>query len=144
MDIDQEIAKLINELGRLSQKERLEKDYGSLTVLNLQLLAYIYFSDRSPKMREIAESIGVSLPSISAMIDRLESDELVKRVHDTKDRRTVQAQLTDKGRHIIQLQIDKSTNTIKDALIGLSDADKQVVLDFFRTYTDNAKKQLAR
>jgi DNA-binding MarR family transcriptional regulator len=141
MDIDQEIAKLINELGRISQQQRPCQEFNNLTVLNIQVLTYIFFSDKPPKMRDIAEAIGLSLPSVSTIVDRLEEIDLVIRVHDEQDRRAVQAHLTSKGHDIIQSEIEKATSSIKKGLSGLNNKDKQTVLNFFQAYAGAIKKQ---
>ncbi len=141
MDIDQEIAKLLGELGRLSQQQRPSRELHNLTVLNIQVLTYIFFNDRPPKMRDIAEAIGLSLPSVSTIVDRLEELDLVTRVPDKLDRRVVQAHLTPKGRGIIQTQIELTSAGIKKGLSGLRDEDKLTVLNFFQTYTAAMKEQ---
>lgn len=134
MDLDQEIAKLTGEIGRQLQSERLNQDFGNITVLNLQLLAYIYFSDIPPKMRDIADNIGVTLPSLSVMAARLEDEGFVSRIHGTTDRRVIQLELTKKGRSLIESELRRSEQTIKAALKGFNEAEKRTVFKFLIAY----------
>ena len=140
MDIDKEIAKLLDELGRILQQQRPAQEFSNLTVLNVQILTFLVFVESPPKMREIAEAVGLSLPSASSIIDRLEETGLVKRSHDKDDRRVVLVNLTKKGRGIIQTHINQTATGIKKGLSGFNDKDKQIVLNFFKAYTSAMKE----
>jgi DNA-binding MarR family transcriptional regulator len=46
---------------------------------------------------QLAETLGVSMPSVSSQLDRLEEHQLVERRRDESDRRLVHIVLTDAG-----------------------------------------------
>lgn len=141
MDIDKEIAALTREFAGLMQADRSRAEYGNLTILNLHLLAFMYFRETPPTMREIAAAASVSLPSASVMIDRLENESLVTRAHSKTDRRIVQVSLTSKGQRIIEQQVHKSGRVLKKALAGQTEANKRVVLDFFKSYIQAIREE---
>jgi DNA-binding MarR family transcriptional regulator len=53
-------------------------------------------------MGELAEMLDVSPRTVTGLVDNLERDGLVKRVDDPADRRSVYAELTDRGRERIE------------------------------------------
>jgi DNA-binding MarR family transcriptional regulator len=71
-----------------------------LTFGQMRLLFLLSKHGPSP-MSHIAEWLGVSLPTASGTVDRLEKHGLVSRQHRLDDRRVVDCQLTDAGRHLI-------------------------------------------
>jgi DNA-binding MarR family transcriptional regulator len=73
-----------------------------LTMSQLKLLFVLrYFrpeGDPHPRrMGELARALGVTLPTVSAVVDRLVERELVRREEDPHDRRSVFCQLTEAG-----------------------------------------------
>jgi DNA-binding MarR family transcriptional regulator len=53
-------------------------------------------------MGDIAEMLDVTPRTVTGLVDNLERDGLVRRVDDPRDRRSVYAELTDKGRERVQ------------------------------------------
>ena len=53
---------------------------------------------RPVTLSELAEMLSCVRSNITQLVDRLESDGLVRRVADPEDRRSVRAELTDLGR----------------------------------------------
>lgn len=141
MNVDQEIAKLVSELGQLIQKDRPPTQCHSLTLLGLQLLVRIFFSDSDLTMQQLAVAVGVSLPSISTKVDKLEKDGLVIRQRSMADRRVVQVRLTPAGQQIMQSHIDTRTRVLRQALADFDNADKKTIIAFFNAYIAVAKKQ---
>ncbi len=142
MDVNQEIARLVNELVDLARKEKLDAGYDNLTIANVRLMGHLFFAESPLTMREVASTIDVSLPSASVTVDRLEGIGLLVRQHDKQDRRVVHVVLTNKSRKLIGEHIKKSTQPLKDALNEFSDTEKEIVLRFFRAHVNAAYKQL--
>ena len=66
-------------------------------------------------MGDIAEIVDVSPRTVTGLVDNLERDGLVRRVDDPHDRRSVYAELTDKGRERVRA-VWSEANTAQHAL----------------------------
>jgi len=71
-----------------------------LTFGQMRLLFLLSKHGPSP-MSRIAEWLGIGLPTASGVVERVERHGLVSRRHRLDDRRVVDCQLTDAGRHLI-------------------------------------------
>jgi DNA-binding MarR family transcriptional regulator len=77
--------------------ERWTESHG-LSESRLRVLMALYFSpERRRPLRELAEVLGVVPRTVTDLVDVLERDGLIRRIHDTADRRSIHAQLTDAG-----------------------------------------------
>lgn len=73
-----------------------------LTMSQLKLLFVLRFLPRdgdphTHRMGELARALGVTLPTVSVLVDRLVERELARREDDPDDRRSVLCQLTEAG-----------------------------------------------
>ncbi|MEM7020185.1 MAG: MarR family transcriptional regulator, partial [Pseudomonadota bacterium] len=68
-----------------------------LTEQQWRVLRVLWESDAQPLLI-IAEKTLIPSPSLVGIVDRMERDDLVKRVRTTKDRRVVQVCLTESGK----------------------------------------------
>lgn len=59
-----------------------------------------FHEDREYSMTELSRNALVKMPSMTEMVDRLESEGVLRRVRDTKDRRVVKVALTEMGKKI--------------------------------------------
>ena len=88
-------------LGALSAVEaRLE---AALEPLGLSLakfgaLSTLVAADAPLPLSTLAERCACVRSNITQLVDRLEAEKLVARVHDPRDRRSILAELTDEGR----------------------------------------------
>lgn len=74
---------------------------GELTLAQWRALVVLGRSD-AMRVGEVSQSIGMSLPSTSRLIQRLERRELVTTERDESDRRATLVRLTAKGREVRQ------------------------------------------
>jgi DNA-binding MarR family transcriptional regulator len=72
-----------------------------LTFGQMRLLFLLGKHGPSP-MSRVADWLGVGLPTASGTVERVERHGLVARQHRLDDRRVVECQLTDAGRHLIE------------------------------------------
>lgn len=73
----------------------------------------------------LAESSMISTGGITFRMDGLEGAGLIRRVRDTEDRRVVHAELTDKGRAVIDQAIEAHLAMEHELLEGLSPRERQ-------------------
>ena len=81
---------------------------------------------------KVGERLQVHRTSVTNIIDKLEKDELVRRVPHEADRRTTLAEITDAGRDVAQ----RATLLLNDDAFGLAaldDGEQEQLTDLLRT-----------
>jgi DNA-binding MarR family transcriptional regulator len=118
-------------------EERLETELAAtgLSAAKLRVLTQLVRAGKPLAISELAESQRCVRSNITQIIDRLETNGLVRRVHDPVDRRVVRAQLTARGRerqqqgadvfHALQAELTAALSasdreSLKRSLAGLS------------------------
>ncbi|MEE8382520.1 MAG: MarR family transcriptional regulator [Thermodesulfobacteriota bacterium] len=116
----QRIMTSYNDISRsINPKGLLEIN---LTSAQIKLLTC--FSDREElTMTELSRNLGVSMPTMTAMVDRLVNSKVVKRERDTIDRRVVRAMLTDLGRKVLKKLVRIRRKEMEKILINLSEEE---------------------
>jgi DNA-binding MarR family transcriptional regulator len=76
-------------------------------------------------LRELAQEEGISAPSLSAHVDRLEALSLIRRVRSSDDRRRVGLELTPEGRTTLRRVRARRTTWLAGRIAGLSDEDQE-------------------
>lgn len=72
---------------------------------------------------EMADVLGVSAPSTSAIIDRMEERELVTRVRDEVDRRVVHVAISERGRKMVDELAGLKRDKVQQLLTGMDDEE---------------------
>lgn len=75
----------------------------------------------------IAKNTHLSSSTMVGIIDRLEEKQLVKRTRDTKDRRAVFVDITEKGKEFIQSTPHLLHNMLADRLNTLSEQEQIII-----------------
>jgi MarR family transcriptional regulator for hemolysin len=103
-----------------------------LTVPQFRTLRFI---NRSPgvSLSDAAEHIGLTLPSMSKIVDGLVTRQLVIRQPHPEDRRRLTLSLTPSGRAMLQAALEATQACLAEALQRLSDAQRAAVIDAMRT-----------
>jgi DNA-binding MarR family transcriptional regulator len=81
-------------------------------------------------MSDLVARLGVTLPTVSGIVDRLVEHGLVARRGDPDDRRRVFVGLTTSGRELIDRFRDLNTRQVRDLLSVLDDDDLAAVRAF--------------
>ena len=69
-----------------------------LSLAKLGALRHLAEANEPLPLGQLAERIACVKSNVTQLVDRLEADELVRRVPDPSDRRSVRAEITDEGR----------------------------------------------
>ena len=69
-----------------------------LSLAKLGALRHLAEANEPLALGQLAERIACVKSNVTQLVDRLESDQLVRRVPDPSDRRSVRAEITDEGR----------------------------------------------
>lgn len=107
-------------LLRLARELRRETEQLGVTSRQASLL---WLVRRRPglSLRALAEAEGISAPSLSGHLDRLEAVRLVTRVRSTGDRRRVGVELTVEGERLLRRIRARRTTWLTDRLEELDD-----------------------
>ena len=88
---------------------------------------YLVQGDRGLRMSELSARLGVSLSTISGMVERLVDQGLLDRRDDPADRRQVILRITDAGATQLELFRELNVGQFRDMLAGIDEADLAVV-----------------
>ena len=113
---------------RLARNLRRETEVLGVTSHQATLLALVDSRPGVP-LGELAEAEGISAPSMSGHIDRLESAGLLRRVRSSTDRRRVGLELTKEGRTTLRRVRARRTTWLAERLARLSDAERERIED---------------
>jgi DNA-binding MarR family transcriptional regulator len=94
-----------------------------------QIRAIAAFRDKNClSMKELANNIGVNLPTMTMMIDRLIKDGMAERERDASDRRKVIVCLTSQGKKIKAKFLAQRRKTAQSIFSSLNNQDKKELL----------------
>jgi len=118
-----DISKSINPKGLLKI---------NLTSAQIKLLSC--FSDRDEfTMTELSKNLNVSMPTMTAMVDRLVKSRMTERKRDDIDRRVVRVKLTDAGKKMLKRLISIRREEMEKILMNLSEEEMKNYLASIET-----------
>ena len=121
----QRIMTSYNDISRSINPKGLLKI--NLTTAQIKLLTC--FSDKDThSMTELSISLAVSMPTITAMVDRLETANMVKRERNSVDRRVVQVRLTAAGKRELKKLSTIRKEEMEKILMNLSETEMNTFL----------------
>ncbi|OGS00519.1 MAG: hypothetical protein A3G41_06675 [Elusimicrobia bacterium RIFCSPLOWO2_12_FULL_59_9] len=83
-------------------------------------------------MSEIADSIQLSLSSVTGIVDKLEEKKLARRGRSSEDRRIVQAELMNEGRRLHKLALEGHIQFAHNMLKALDGEEQDFLVKLFR------------
>lgn len=84
----------------------------------------------------LVERLGCVRSNITGLIDRLQDDDLVRRVDHPEDRRMLFAELTDEGRRVIKQAGPTHEVAMEQAFAALTAQQRATLSELLRTLTD--------
>lgn len=105
---------------------------------------YTVSKRESWQMKELAEQIGVSSPSLSIMVDRLVEEGLLNREVDPEDRRAVRISLTDQARSTIDAVRQHLLAGLETLAGGLTDQEKDELLSALQATINAVRKMTGK
>jgi DNA-binding MarR family transcriptional regulator len=102
-----------------------------LSVPQFRTLLYIH---RHPdaSLTDVAEYLGSTAPSTSALVDGIVARHLVTRQESRVDRRRITLNLTDEGKSILDAAHEETQAFLAEILAGLSDLERETVMQAMR------------
>ena len=94
-----------------------------LTMQQLKVLELLVSSDEGGTGQGLARALGISLASVSGLIDRLEGHGMVERVEDERDHRVRRVLVTPLGRKTVHRLVSAQSQLSRDPLEKLELGD---------------------
>jgi DNA-binding MarR family transcriptional regulator len=102
-----------------------------LSVPQFRILVYIN-NHPEASISDVAEHIGLTLPTLSKMIDLLVARQWVTRVPCIEDRRRMQLGLTERGQAMLTQAAESTRANLARSFAGLTDDQLGLVIDSMR------------
>lgn len=106
-------------------------------------LAYLLAAAGELHMSELVTHLGVSLSTISGLVDRLVDQDLAARREDPADRRQVVVSITPRGRAFIDRFRELNAGQLRQLLAHLDDAELDVVARAMTVLGEAAERRAA-
>lgn len=110
-------------------------------ISHFMVLKSLSFKKDSPIITELAEEVSISKAMMTRIIDKLESNGMIKRVRGGSDRRIIKIELTIKGRHLLKICDDqqrKMTMTFINKLKSKEQEELIYAMDILMNITEKA------
>lgn len=105
-----------------------------LTLTQLRALRKIALEPRS--LGQLGAELGLTAPSMTRVIDRLEERGLIERRRDGADRRRVVAAILPRGRSLVSSLPILGGSAIEKAVERMDGAERERILAAFRAFND--------
>jgi DNA-binding MarR family transcriptional regulator len=129
-----EIVQLVQQLRGLAAAGTPE-NWAGLDLTFTQLRALFIVRRRQPlRVSDLAEALGMSLASASALADRLVRLGFVQRDRDVEDRRTVLLGLSAHGERLVSEQERRSTERLRRAIEQMTPRERAAVAAALRAF----------
>ena len=112
---------------RLIRKKLREHGAQLLSVPQFRTLLFIS-SNKGASLSEVADHIGLTLPSMSALVDGLVTRNFVVRRTRPEDRRRVDLTLTERGEITLRSARNATQDYLKVRFNSLSDSERGTIL----------------
>lgn len=85
-------------------------------------------ADGPARISDLARVEGVTQPGMTGLVNRLETEGLVRRRPDPTDARAALVEITDSGRAFVEARRDERVRALSGRLDRLTDADRAAIL----------------
>jgi len=118
-----DLTKLLIQVRKTWQKASQEESTNSLTSPKY-LLLHLLYKNKQMTASELGKQIGLSSGSITTAINKMVSNELVKRKRDFRDRRVTWLELTEKGIQLVE-ELSATRQVLWVSLIEMLDQSER-------------------
>jgi len=118
------ITLIFNTSQILKEKARANNKAKDCSFLHIHTLHYIK-GHEGTAMRDVADYLHIAPPSATSLINSLVKKDLVKRIIDIVDRRTVKLRITPSGAELLKDSFKKMSVIIEKGINKLSEKEKE-------------------
>ena len=140
MNIDRQLSLLISEHMSeyvIAFAKIMDNDVSASQYYILQTIA----KDGPKKSSELAVLLGVSLPAVTNLTNKLERKGYVDRHYVASDRRTVLLQITEEGQSIVNKMIAKSERLSEVLRMTFTDEEKERLIEAYQKMIEALKRE---
>lgn len=123
--LDELLTSTFNSILRIEERSLNNRLTEGLSIAELHTICAVGLHETNP-MNVIANRLGVTLATLTVMINKLEKRSYVKRERSSKDRRQVLVALTAKGRKAMRAHDVFHKKMVESALADLSPEEEGV------------------
>jgi len=136
-DLSRNFGFLLNDVARLMRTayDRRIRKLG-LTRAQWWVLTHLFRGD-GVSQTELAETLEIEKPTLGRLLDRLEAKRWIRREHDARDRRIWRVHLTEEVEPALRTMRAIAAELRRDALAGLSAAERERFVDTLLTLKAN-------
>jgi DNA-binding MarR family transcriptional regulator len=134
----EELVSHIFIMGRL-MRDKMHKHgigAGQCTLMEFETLKYVKDAGK-PHMRDVAKTFHVTPPAATLMIDGLVKANLLARVLDPNDRRSVRVAITPKGKQLLERGLTKKVKEMKKTFGVLTPSERAQFIAIIRKIIKN-------
>lgn len=121
----------------LSENLILEISSNQVSLAQVQALRFIWLHDKV-LMGDLAAGLGITYPSATNMVKRLERRALVTRTPNPEDRREVEVRLTDAGLDLVERMEAERHRRLAATLAAMDPEDRSALLRGLRAFVATA------
>ncbi len=121
----------------LSENLILEISSNQVSLAQVQALRFIWLHDKV-LMGDLAAGLGITYPSATNMVKRLERRALVTRTPNPEDRREVEVRLTDAGLDLVERMEAERHRRLAATLAAMDPEDRSALLRGLRMFVATA------
>ncbi len=118
----------------------LKKDEPLISFPQIVLLRQIK-DLKSPKMKDLAKELRVTLSNVSGLVDRLFLLGYVKRINDQIDRRVMRITLTPKGKNVCERISEETNKCVKKLFSKISKKDVENLISIMQKLVNEINKE---
>ncbi len=107
------------------EKIMSKQEFSRFSINHMYYLEYIYTLN-NPTFSQLAEALNVSKPSVTGMIKRLSDQGYVKRMNSEHDKREFHIYLTDRGKEILNAELEVYKHFTKKISTHLSEDEVEL------------------
>ena len=140
--VDMLAEKLLTFMPIMTKKIiRFDIHSNKMLPVNQSIVLGILTEEGSLSISQICKKLFISKPQMTIIVDKLVNDDLVYRVHNQGDRRTININITEKGKEYCRNLLEMFKEDLRHKLISLSTEDLTKLLDSIEV-TESIFRQL--
>ncbi len=128
LSLEEALMAFRRRLFDIMHKEAKNFDYSISQIEALQYIA----EKKNPSMKDISSYLKITPPSVTTLIEGMIDKDLVKRVMNQSDRRTIQITLTSKAKNLFKIIHTRKTLIFKKMFSKLSENDRKQLVRIIR------------
>jgi len=125
------IIDVVPRLSRLMRKDLRIHSAGTFTEPQFRVMAHL-FREGERCLSDLADFLGVSLPTMSKLVQGLENRGLVGRAQNSEDRRRIVLTLTEPGRQEYDAMLTRTASHMVDWIGSTSEAQRDEIMHSLR------------